>query len=485
MVGDPFVASLAEGQQVLVGNRGQDAVSADIAGLAVAAVVDLQARRLGVTVAATATVAVAAADGGGPSAPALARIIRTSSARRGARTVSGGRRRTVMPAIAAGGPDEPFRFPADHQHADATAQSPSRNSGGTGQPAEQEHKRGGVEEGFGGGDGGLEVLGEAAVAADPGEEAFDHPSPGVDGEADLPLGLAHDLDADAGWPSPRARRRSRRRRRPARRRASGAAMRAAAGCAPSRSCTRGGMGVQHQPAAVGVDHGVALAALDLLARVVAARPAGLAGLDALAVDHARPRGWPRRPARSRSSMTRWWFNVSQHARVAEAGEPSIDGLPRREAVGQHPPGTAAAQHIEDGVEDLAHRPSRWAPDRRRRRKQRRQHRPFGIRQVAGEAQALALCCARVVGVHIMPGSGSPGLSPCKEAGRAASTPARRPGQFREGEGFLGLVLLPRAREQRGHGEVQSCIARVTGQGGPHVRHEGFARGVARLRHVSG
>ena len=76
VVGDPFVASLAEGQQVLVGNRGQDAVSADIARLAVAAVVDLQARRFGVTVAATATVAVAAADGGGPSAPALARIIR-------------------------------------------------------------------------------------------------------------------------------------------------------------------------------------------------------------------------------------------------------------------------------------------------------------------------------------------------------------------------------------------------------------------------
>jgi len=49
--------------------------------------------------------------------------------------------------------------------------------------------RGGVEEGLGGGDGGLEVLREAAVATDPREEALYHPSAGMDGEADCPLGL--------------------------------------------------------------------------------------------------------------------------------------------------------------------------------------------------------------------------------------------------------------------------------------------------------
>jgi len=31
----------------------------------------------------------------------------------------------------------------------------------------------------------------------------------------------------------------------------------------------------------------------------------------------------------------------------------IDGLPGREVVGQEPPGAAAAENVEDGVEDLA------------------------------------------------------------------------------------------------------------------------------------
>ena len=62
---------------------------------------------------------------------------------------------------------------------------------------EQEHDGGGIKEGFSRGDGSLEVLGEPAVAVDPGEEPLDHPAPGVDGEADLALRLANDLDAKA------------------------------------------------------------------------------------------------------------------------------------------------------------------------------------------------------------------------------------------------------------------------------------------------
>ena len=46
-----------------------------------------------------------------------------------------------------------------------------------------------MEEGFGRGDGGVEVLGEAAVSVDPGEEPLDRPVPFVDGEADPPLGV--------------------------------------------------------------------------------------------------------------------------------------------------------------------------------------------------------------------------------------------------------------------------------------------------------
>ena len=47
------------------------------------------------------------------------------------------------------------------------------------------------EPGGGAGNGGLEILCQPPVAIDPGEEAFDHPASGDDGEADLVVGLAH------------------------------------------------------------------------------------------------------------------------------------------------------------------------------------------------------------------------------------------------------------------------------------------------------
>jgi hypothetical protein len=55
----------------------------------------------------------------------------------------------------------------------------------------------GVEEGLSRGEGGLRVLPEAAVAADPGEEALADPSAWVNGEADLPRRLSHDREGDA------------------------------------------------------------------------------------------------------------------------------------------------------------------------------------------------------------------------------------------------------------------------------------------------
>ena len=44
------------------------------------------------------------------------------------------------------------------------------------------------------------------------------------------------------------------------------------------------MGLDDEAAAVGVDQSVTLAPVDLLARILTARAAGLGGLDALAVD---------------------------------------------------------------------------------------------------------------------------------------------------------------------------------------------------------
>ena len=84
-----------------------------------------------------------------------------------------------------------------------------------GQPADEQHDGGGVEEGSGGFESCLEVLGEAAVAADPGEEALDHPASGQDGEADLIGELANDLDDDGGGAATRSWR-IRCRRRPSR-----------------------------------------------------------------------------------------------------------------------------------------------------------------------------------------------------------------------------------------------------------------------------
>ena len=78
------------------------------------------------------------------------------------------------------------------------AKSRFRKSCGSGQSADEEHDGGGVEEGAGRGDGGLEVLCQSPVAVDPGEEALHDPAARLDGEADLIGAFAHDLDGDHG-----------------------------------------------------------------------------------------------------------------------------------------------------------------------------------------------------------------------------------------------------------------------------------------------
>ena len=54
------------------------------------------------------------------------------------------------------------------------AKSRFRKSCGSGQSADEEHDGGGVEEGAGRGDGGLEVLCQSPVAVDPGLEQEEH-----------------------------------------------------------------------------------------------------------------------------------------------------------------------------------------------------------------------------------------------------------------------------------------------------------------------
>jgi len=77
---------------------------------------------------------------------------------------------------------------------------------------------------------------------------------------------------------------------------------ASSGACPVAILHAGGIGEEDEAATVGVDEGVALAAHDLLAGVVAARPAGFVGLHALAVVmHAL--GEAARPLRSRSIIS--------------------------------------------------------------------------------------------------------------------------------------------------------------------------------------
>lgn len=62
-------------------------------------------------------------------------------------------------------------------------QRPSLTSCGTCQPADEQHDGGGVEEGRGGGDGGLEGLGETAIAVEPRDAPFHDPPARLHGEA--------------------------------------------------------------------------------------------------------------------------------------------------------------------------------------------------------------------------------------------------------------------------------------------------------------
>ena len=71
----------------------------------------------------------------------------------------------------------------------SSSKSPSRIVCSTSELSDQQDCGGGVEEGFCGGNGGLDVLGQASVTVDTGEDSFHDPAPRprMDGEAHLPL----------------------------------------------------------------------------------------------------------------------------------------------------------------------------------------------------------------------------------------------------------------------------------------------------------
>ena len=148
---------------------------------------------------------------------------------------------------------------------------------------------------------------------------------------------------------------------------------------------RGRMHLQHKRSPIRVDHGVTLAALDLFARVKAARTAAFRGLDRLTVDHGgRRTGFASDPLAVEHHEL--MIEALPQAVVAKANEPAIGCLVRREVFGQQPPGTAAAQHIENRVQHFAHRPHPTSPGRGGRRQKRRENPPFFVGQIAAIAQ---------------------------------------------------------------------------------------------------
>jgi hypothetical protein len=138
-------------------------------------------------------------------------------------------------------------------------------------------------------------------------------------------------------------------------------------------------GGDQQTAGVGED--VALAALDLLARVIPARPAAFSGFDALAVNHSGARRGlaPRRlPAGHQQQM----IDRGPKAAVAPGVEIALNRRHWREVSWQHPPGLPATQNVQQGVGDRPQRPLRRPSKARPRRDQRFQNRPFLVRQIA-------------------------------------------------------------------------------------------------------
>jgi hypothetical protein len=141
----------------------------------------------------------------------------------------------------------------------------------------------------GAGDRGLEVLGEAAAAAKPGKGAFDHPSPGQELEAFDAWRALDDLDGPGTAVGH-----------------SGAQLRTAVdaigedvlplGEGPAQAAQQkygavrvldiGFMHARDEQEALGVGNDVALAPLDALAGIDAARTATFGGRHALAVDDA-------------------------------------------------------------------------------------------------------------------------------------------------------------------------------------------------------
>jgi len=137
--------------------------------------------------------------------------------------------------------------------------------------------------------------------------------------------------------------------------------------------------------AIGVGQDVALASLDPLPRVIAARPAASRGLHTLAVDRSgagRSLAAYSFPPNQQQGM----IEREPQAVVAPQIEPAPHRREGRKARRQHPPRQPAAQQIQNRLNHAPERPLARTPHRRGWRKEGLQHRLFGIGQIAWQSQ---------------------------------------------------------------------------------------------------
>ena len=228
------------------------------------------------------------------------------------------------------------------------------------------------------------VLGESPAAPEPSEGALDDPSSGQDLEALGGIGALDDLQGPGALASER-----------------GAEFLAGI-AAVSEEVAQPGEAmadrlqevrravpildvgavddhVEHQAEGVGQD--VALTAHDLLARVIAPRPAAFRGFDALAVDHAAGRA--RLASRQLPHVHHQKVvDRREQSQIAPGVEIALHRRHRRKVLRQGAPLAARRREIQDRVH---HRPqvrSPWPAAPLRRRKQPRDQFPFLIQQVA-------------------------------------------------------------------------------------------------------
>jgi len=254
------------------------------------------------------------------------------------------------------------------------------------------HDGGHVEPCGGALDGSFEVFCEAAVAAEPGEGSLDDPAARQHLEAFCGVGALDDLKRPGADFSE-----------------GGGELLAGIGAVgedmvqPGKAVSDrgeyigfavavldiGGMDDGADQKAFGVGEDMALPARDLLARVKAPDSAAFRGLHRLAVDDAGAWGSLPPDLLARRHQQRV-VDRGPQPHIAPAVEVMLHRRHRREHLGrQHPPGQAAAQQVQQRLDDLPIAPDRRPASLRVRRQKRLQKRPFRIRQIAWQAQPLS------------------------------------------------------------------------------------------------